>query len=84
MRRMAAITGLERNEFLLFGDVIGVSQFIETLNYEEPGQPVGYALVGPFLRANAPLPGVLPRNSNLISINICKNYLLIGLTIIIF
>ena len=54
MRRMAAITGLERNEFLLFGDVIGVSQLIETLNHEEPGQPVGYALVGPFFRANAP------------------------------
>ena len=54
MRRMAAITGLERNEFLLFGDVIGVSQLIETLNHEKPGQPVGYALVGPFLRANAP------------------------------
>ncbi|MCX6956489.1 MAG: protocatechuate 3,4-dioxygenase, partial [Verrucomicrobia bacterium] len=54
MRRMAAITGLERNEFLLFGDVIGVSQLIETLNHEEPGQPVGYALVGPFLRAGAP------------------------------
>ncbi len=54
MRRMAAITGLERNEFLLFGDVIGVSQLIETLNHEETGQPVGYALVGPFLRAGAP------------------------------
>ena len=54
MRRMAAITGPERNEFLLFGDVIGVSQLIETLNHEETGQPVGYALVGPFLRANAP------------------------------
>jgi catechol 1,2-dioxygenase len=54
MRRMAAITGPERNEFLLFGDVIGVSQLIETLNHEKPGQPVGYALVGPFLRANAP------------------------------
>jgi catechol 1,2-dioxygenase len=54
MRRMAAITGLERNEFLLMGDVIGVSQLIEKLNHEEPGQPVGYALVGPFFRANAP------------------------------
>ena len=54
MRRMAAITSPERNEFLLFGDVIGVSQLIETLNHEEPGQPVGYALVGPFFRANAP------------------------------
>lgn len=54
MRRMAAITGPEGKEFLLFGDVIGVSQLIETLNHEKPGQPVGYALVGPFLRANAP------------------------------
>ncbi len=52
MRRMAAITGPERNEFLLFGDVTGVSQLIETLNHEK--QPVGYALVGPFYRANAP------------------------------
>jgi catechol 1,2-dioxygenase len=54
MERMAAITGPERNEFLLLGDVIGVSQLIETLNHEKPGQPVGYALVGPFLRANSP------------------------------
>jgi catechol 1,2-dioxygenase len=54
MRRMAAITGPERNEFLLFADIIGVSQLIETLNHEKPGQPVGYALVGPFLRANPP------------------------------
>ena len=54
MERMAAITGPERNEFLLFADVIGVSQLIETLNHEKPGQPVGFALVGPFLRANAP------------------------------
>ncbi len=54
MRRMATITSLERNEFLLFGDVIGVSQLIEILNHEKPDQPVGYALVGPFFRANAP------------------------------
>ncbi len=54
MRRMAAITGTERNEFLLFADVIGVSQLIETLNHGEPDQPIGYALVGPFLRANSP------------------------------
>jgi len=54
MGRMAAMTGPERNEFLLFGDVIGVSQLIETLNHEKPGQPVGFALVGPFLRANDP------------------------------
>jgi catechol 1,2-dioxygenase len=31
-----------------------VSQLIETLNHEKHDQPVGYALVGPFMRANAP------------------------------
>jgi catechol 1,2-dioxygenase len=55
MKRMADITGPERNEFILLADVLGVSQLIETLNHEEPDQPVGYALVGPFYRANAPL-----------------------------
>jgi hypothetical protein len=25
-----------------------------TLNHDKPGQPVGFALVGPFLRADAP------------------------------
>jgi catechol 1,2-dioxygenase len=54
MERMAAITSPERNEFLLLADVIGVSQLIETLNHETPDQPVGFALVGPFFRANAP------------------------------
>ncbi len=54
MERMAAMSGPQRNEFLLFTDVIGVSQLIETLNHEKPGQPVGFALVGPFFRANAP------------------------------
>lgn len=54
MERMAAMTGPERNEFLLLADVIGVSQLIESLNHDKPGQPVGFALVGPFLRANAP------------------------------
>src|SRR6267143_1760891 len=54
MERMAAKTGPERNEFLLLADVIGVSQLIETLNHDKPGQPVGFALVGPFLRANDP------------------------------
>jgi catechol 1,2-dioxygenase len=54
MERMAVMTGPERNEFLLLADVIGVSQLIETLNHDEPGQPVGFALVGPFLRADAP------------------------------
>jgi catechol 1,2-dioxygenase len=52
--RMAAITDPERNEFLLLADVLGVSQLIEAINHDKPGQPVGFALVGPFLRANAP------------------------------
>jgi hypothetical protein len=43
----------EKNEFLLLADVIGVSQLIETLNHDKPGQPVGFALTsGPFLRAD--------------------------------
>jgi len=54
MERMAAKTGPERNEFLLLADVTGVSQLIEALNHDKPGQPVGYALVGPFFRAEAP------------------------------
>ncbi|CAM6054210.1 unnamed protein product [Sphagnum tenellum] len=54
MERMAKVTGPERNEFLLLADVIGVSQLIESLNHEVPGQPVGYALVGPFYRAKSP------------------------------
>jgi catechol 1,2-dioxygenase len=52
MGRMAAVP--DRNEFLLAGDVLGVSQLIETLNHDQPGQSVGFALVGPFLRADAP------------------------------
>jgi len=54
MKRMAAKTGPERNEFLLLADVLGVSQLIESLNHDKPGQPVGFALVGPFFRADAP------------------------------
>jgi catechol 1,2-dioxygenase len=54
MERMAERTSPVRNEFLLLADVIGVSQLIETFNHEQPGQPVGYALVGPFFRADAP------------------------------
>jgi catechol 1,2-dioxygenase len=54
MERMAEKTSRERNEFLLLADVMGVSQLIKTLNHETPGQPVGYTLVGPFFRANAP------------------------------
>jgi catechol 1,2-dioxygenase len=52
MGRMAAVP--DRNEFLLLADVLGVSQLIETLNHDRPGQAVGFALIGPFLRANAP------------------------------
>ena len=52
MGRMAAVPG--RNEFLLLADVLGVSQLIENLNHDRPGQPVGFALIGPFLRAGAP------------------------------
>jgi catechol 1,2-dioxygenase len=52
MGRMAAVPG--RNEFLLAGDVLGVSQLIENLNHDRAGQSVGFALVGPFLRADAP------------------------------
>ncbi|HUO00399.1 MAG TPA: dioxygenase, partial [Bradyrhizobium sp.] len=52
MGRMAAVP--DRNEFLLAGDVLGVSQLIETLNHDRPGHPVGFALVGPFLRDDAP------------------------------
>src|SRR5580658_3513138 len=52
MGRMAAVS--DRNEYLVAGDVLGVSQLIETLNHDRPGQSVGFALVGPFLRADAP------------------------------
>lgn len=55
MGRMAAVQG--RNEFLVLGDVLGVSQLVETINHEWPGQAVGFALVGPFLRDGAPFRG---------------------------
>ena len=54
MANMAKFTGEERNEYLLFADVIGVSQLIETVNHFRPPSTAGYALVGPFYRANAP------------------------------
>jgi catechol 1,2-dioxygenase len=54
LERMARKTGPERNEFLLLADVIGVSQLIATLNHDRPGQTVGFALIGPFLRASSP------------------------------
>ena len=55
MAEMAKFTGDQRNEFLLFCDVIGVSQLVEAINHARPQSAVGFALVGPFYRANAPL-----------------------------
>jgi catechol 1,2-dioxygenase len=54
---MAAVTGPERNEFLMLADVIGVSQLIEVIGNQRPESVVGVALVGPFYRANAPVRG---------------------------
>ncbi|SPF36690.1 Protocatechuate 3,4-dioxygenase beta subunit [Syntrophobacter sp. SbD1] len=54
MKRMADMTSPERNEFILFADVVGVSQLIETLNHQSQNQPVGFALLGPFYRDGAP------------------------------
>jgi catechol 1,2-dioxygenase len=47
-------TGDERNEYLLLCDVLGVSELIDVVNHQRPPTAVGYALVGPFYRANAP------------------------------
>ncbi len=55
MAKMAAFTHAERNEFLLLADVLGMSQLIEMMNHQRPNDAAGYALVGPFYRANAPL-----------------------------
>ncbi len=46
MGRMAAVP--DRNEFLLAGDVLGVSQLIETLNHDRPGQSSASRWSGPF------------------------------------
>jgi catechol 1,2-dioxygenase len=51
MANMARFTREERNEYLLLFDVFGVSQLIEAVDHQ---RPAGYALVGPFYRANAP------------------------------
>lgn len=53
LAEMAKFTHKDRNEFLLLADVLGVSQLIEMMNHERPNNMVGYALVGPFYRANA-------------------------------
>lgn len=55
MAEMAKFTGDERNEYLLFCDVVGISQLIEAINHPRSQSAVGFALVGPFYRANAPL-----------------------------
>ncbi|PIQ43453.1 MAG: protocatechuate 3,4-dioxygenase [Gammaproteobacteria bacterium CG11_big_fil_rev_8_21_14_0_20_46_22] len=44
-----------RNEFLLFADVLGISQLVEVANSHRPNNAVGSALVGPYYRANAPM-----------------------------
>jgi catechol 1,2-dioxygenase len=54
MAEMAKFTGDERNEYLLLCDVLGVSELIDAINHQRPPSAVGYALVGPFYRANAP------------------------------
>jgi protocatechuate 3,4-dioxygenase beta subunit len=54
MAEMAKFTGDERNEYLLLCDVLGVSELIDAINHQRPSTAVGYALVGPFYRANAP------------------------------
>ena len=55
MAEMAKFTGDERNEFLILCDITGVSQLVETINHVRPQSAVGFALVGPFYRANAPM-----------------------------
>jgi catechol 1,2-dioxygenase len=56
MAKFTTVTGTsERNEFLLFFDVIGISELVDAINHERPRSAVGFALVGPFYRANAPL-----------------------------
>jgi catechol 1,2-dioxygenase len=54
LANMARFTHENRNEFLLFADVLGVSQLIEMMNHHRPDNTVGFSLVGPFYRANAP------------------------------
>lgn len=53
LAKMAKFTHKDRNEFLLLADVLGVSQLIEMMNHQRPNNMVGFALVGPFYRANA-------------------------------
>jgi catechol 1,2-dioxygenase len=55
LAKMAKFTHADRNEFLLLADVLGVSQLIEQINHQRPANTAGFALVGPFYRANAPI-----------------------------
>ncbi|HEV2613998.1 MAG TPA: dioxygenase [Gammaproteobacteria bacterium] len=55
LAQMAKFTHDDGNEFLLLADVLGVSQLIELINHQRPENTAGFALVGPFYRANAPL-----------------------------
>jgi catechol 1,2-dioxygenase len=64
LARMARFTGPDRNEFLVFSDVIGLCQLIEVINHERPESAVGFALVGPFYRENSP---VLGRGDSIVS-----------------
>jgi catechol 1,2-dioxygenase len=54
MAEMAKFTGNERNEYLLLCDALAVSELIDAINHQRPPTAVGYALVGPFYRANSP------------------------------
>jgi catechol 1,2-dioxygenase len=54
LAKIAKFTHENRNEFLLFADVLGISQLIEMINHQRPDNTVGFSLVGPFYRANAP------------------------------
>jgi catechol 1,2-dioxygenase len=64
LARMARFTGPNRNEFLLLADVTGISQLLEVIDHDRPDSAVGFALVGPFYRANAP---VLERGESIMS-----------------
>lgn len=57
LARMARFTGPDRYDFLVLADVIGICQLIEVINHERPDLAVGFALVGPFYRENAPVLG---------------------------
>jgi catechol 1,2-dioxygenase len=47
MAEMAKFTGDQRNEFLLFCDVIGVSQLVEAISHVRPQSAVGLPLSAP-------------------------------------